>query len=1277
MSSTFDGLSLTNSRDLTCNNIYLNYDNDIKNILDIFAFKGDITNIVGLPPSTLNTLQELATALNNNPNFFQYVKDQLDLKRDISDSYSKSFIDTLVSTYYTKTQTDSLLNNKLNSSEITKYYTMTQTSDLFLDKNTWDTGFGNLLTSLNTKANASNLQNNYYTKTTTDSILESYYDKATIDNTFSNYYNKTDIDTTLDNYYDKAYDDFTVSILYSNINSKASISEISNFYTKTTTNSLLDGYYPKGYIDTAFSKYYTITGVNSLLTNKVDNTTLNNYYDKTYINNSLNNFYQKYQVDGLFNDYYNLTTTNALYASSGTVFGLSNTVGSHITEIVNIKTTLPSFLQTTSFNTTMPNYLLKTEFTSGSFVNITQLNALNTTTTSTITYVNNIYNTVNNNTSSITDVSGTLNSVITEVSNIKTTLPSFLQTTNFNTTIGSYLTNANFNTTIGSYLPTSSFNTTIGSYLKTADYNTSAATYLTTANFNTTIGSYLPTSTYTNTILSRLNTDSANITNINTTLPSFLQTSNFNTTIGSYLTTTNFNTTIGSYLKAADYNTSAATYLTTTNFTNTLGSYLKTADYNTSAATYLPTASFNNTIGSYLTTTNFNSTIGSYLPTSNFNSTIASYLTTANFNSTISSYLTTAAFNTTLTSRLGGYATTTTTNSIITNVNNLTTTTNSIITNANNLTTTTNSIIATKQNKHLFTLPPVSNNWVLLGSLNTSQTGNITAIEIYSQNYYSASAFDEMRAVIQFSTANGASWIAGSDGTNFYGEASMVSTNNIANWQVSIQQVSQTSYKIYYYTGAYPGNGVFNVMSADTFTYSGTQVAPSGCCINPTVVYTIGLNGSNNGDMSIDTIRSNYFLSQGAGFNIYNNSSTQLASFTDTGSTINSSLNISGNAILNTVSCNSIFLSSTATANSNFHIGGALRVNGTQLNIGAVSLNSTLNVSGAATLSSSLNTIGNISSPNLNITGNITTSGRIQTTYLSVLQNATIPNLHIGQVATTTSIFMQNGGNITCPGSFKMYSTSGIQTWNNGTITSAFSDSFIGLYSDTLLTESVLGGDAKLTLQNQTSGTASLYLSTNGTFNSRLYQDPLGNVNFNVNISNTSVLPLQLNTNGVVNVNSSNSITNKILVLYDNGVSDTPATATNYSGIGTQTGGAMRYQVPTATSTHRFFCGTTQSFFITNGSGASGSDIRFKSDIQDITNALDKVKQLQGKTFVYNGCSGRQMGMIAQDVKPIVPEVVMEDDEGYHLMCYDRLVALLIESIKELEQRVQILENKI
>jgi hypothetical protein len=225
-----------------------------------------------------------------------------------------------------------------------------------------------------------------------------------------------------------------------------------------------------------------------------------------------------------------------------------------------------------------------------------------------------------------------------------------------------------------------------------------------------------------------------------------------------------------------------------------------------------------------------------------------------------------------------------------------------------------------------------------------------------------------------------------------------------------------------------------------------------------------------------------------------------------------------------------------------------------------------------------------------------------------------------------------------------------------------------------IINSTVDGGDVSLTLRNYASGLSSLYLYSNNTIGSRIFQDPGGNLNMSVNISGTSSLPVSIYSNGVINASNNNTINNKVLVLYEGGASDAPSTATNFSGIGIQTGGAMRYQVGSATNYHRFFCGTTQSFFITNGSGASGSDARWKTDVQDITDGLNKVKQLQGKTFIYNNCEGRQMGLIAQDVQPIVPEVVLESD-GYYLLCYDRLVALLIESVKELESRVAALEN--
>ena len=175
MSSTFDGLSLTNSRDIKCNTIFLNYNNDIKNILDIFSLKSDISSITGLPPETLNTLQELASALNNNPDFFNYVNNQLNLKRNISDSYDKTYIDTLINLYYTKLQSDALLNTKFNLSDITNYYTKLQSDVLF-----------------NNKLNLSDITN-YYTKLQSDVLLNTKFNSSDI----VNYYTKLQIDNAL------------------------------------------------------------------------------------------------------------------------------------------------------------------------------------------------------------------------------------------------------------------------------------------------------------------------------------------------------------------------------------------------------------------------------------------------------------------------------------------------------------------------------------------------------------------------------------------------------------------------------------------------------------------------------------------------------------------------------------------------------------------------------------------------------------------------------------------------------------------------------------------------------------------------------------------------------------------------------------------------------------------------------------------------------------------------------------------------------------------------
>ena len=93
------------------------------------------------------------------------------------------------------------------------------------------------------------------------------------------------------------------------------------------------------------------------------------------------------------------------------------------------------------------------------------------------------------------------------------------------------------------------------------------------------------------------------------------------------------------------------------------------------------------------------------------------------------------------------------------------------------------------------------------------------------------------------------------------------------------------------------------------------------------------------------------------------------------------------------------------------------------------------------------------------------------------------------------------------------------------------------------------------------------------------------------------------------------------------------------------------------------------------------SDKRLKDNIQPIQNALDKVNELGGYTFDWNeelqkARKGHDIGVIAQEVQSVLPEVVVERDNGYLGVDYQKLVPVLIEAIKELSAKVKELENK-
>jgi len=99
---------------------------------------------------------------------------------------------------------------------------------------------------------------------------------------------------------------------------------------------------------------------------------------------------------------------------------------------------------------------------------------------------------------------------------------------------------------------------------------------------------------------------------------------------------------------------------------------------------------------------------------------------------------------------------------------------------------------------------------------------------------------------------------------------------------------------------------------------------------------------------------------------------------------------------------------------------------------------------------------------------------------------------------------------------------------------------------------------------------------------------------------------------------------------------------------------------------------------IAGGNITAYSDRRVKENIEPITNALNKVQQLNGVTFNRIDLSDktkRYAGLIAQDIEKVLPEAV--DDDVIKRVDYNATIGLLVEAIKELKTEVDSLKTQL
>jgi len=90
------------------------------------------------------------------------------------------------------------------------------------------------------------------------------------------------------------------------------------------------------------------------------------------------------------------------------------------------------------------------------------------------------------------------------------------------------------------------------------------------------------------------------------------------------------------------------------------------------------------------------------------------------------------------------------------------------------------------------------------------------------------------------------------------------------------------------------------------------------------------------------------------------------------------------------------------------------------------------------------------------------------------------------------------------------------------------------------------------------------------------------------------------------------------------------------------------------------------------------SDRTQKTNITPITNALDLVLQMNGVKYNWiDGHNTGSIGVIAQEMEKVIPEVVTTNDRGLKTVSYGNLVGVLIEAIKEQQVRIEELEKKL
>ena len=371
---------------------------------------------------------------------------------------------------------------------------------------------------------------------------------------------------------------------------------------------------------------------------------------------------------------------------------------------------------------------------------------------------------------------------------------------------------------------------------------------------------------------------------------------------------------------------------------------------------------------------------------------------------------------------------------------------------------------------------------------------------------------------------------------------------------------------------------------------------------------------------------------------------------------------VDGTTVVKELSLSTISGLESSTGSSNVSI--------TNLNTNSASLNTS--VTNINSYTSSLQTALSLSGTDVTVLGNLTVQG--DTTTLNTANLLVEDKLIEIAVGSTTSA-AANGAGIFISGANASI------LWDDSNSTLDINKS-IDIAGNITLTGNVDGVDVSVFNSNVNSTTASLNTSVsnlnsftssiNTTIKSKLDADGVVTGSSQINVASTT---------GDIALGTRTSGNYVATITGGTGVTSTGAT----SGEGIAHTISIGQAVATSDNVRFASIGVGMAASGTSGRidaandvvAFSTSDIRLKENIKPIENALDKISKISGNTYDWkaelkdvHGYEGNDVGVIAQEVEAVLPQLVQDRDNGYKAVKYDKLVALLIEGIKEQQTQI-------